>query len=118
MRFMTIVKAAETQGPPPESLMHAIGAHAQQELQHGRMIDMGGLYPTSAGTRVRLSGGKVTVLDGPFTEAKEVVGGYAIFELPSREEAIEAARRFMELHREHWPDFEGETEVRQIASNG
>ncbi len=82
------------------------------------MIGNGGLLPTATGTRVRLSGGRVTVIDGPFTEAKEVVGGYAQFELKSKEEAIEGARRFMELHKEHWPGWEGETEIRQMFEPG
>jgi len=56
----------------------------------------------------------VTVTDGPFTEAKEVVGGYAQFELKSKQEAIDAAVRFMELHKKYWPGWEGETEVRQM----
>jgi hypothetical protein len=56
----------------------------------------------------------VTVTDGPFTEAKEIVGGYAQFELKSKQEAIEGAVRFMELHKKHWPGWEGETEVRQM----
>ncbi len=74
----------------------------------------GGLGSTALGARVRLSGGKVTVTDGLFTEAKEVVGGYAQFELKSKEEAVESAVRFMELHKKHWPGWEGETEVRQM----
>jgi hypothetical protein len=65
-------------------------------------------------TRVRLSQGQVTAIDGPFTEAKEVVGGYAVFELKSKAEAIEGALRFMALHRKHWPGWEGETEIRQL----
>ncbi len=65
------------------------------------------------GVRVRLSGGKVTVTDGPFTEAKEVFGGYAVFELKTKQEAIEGAVRFMELHKQYWPGWEGETEIRQ-----
>ena len=63
---------------------------------------------------MRVSGGKLNVIDGPFTEAKEVVGGYAQFELKSKQEAIDGAVRFMELHRKHWPGWEGEAEVRQI----
>jgi hypothetical protein len=78
------------------------------------MIASGGLAPTAASTRVRLSGGKVTAIDGPFTEAKEVVGGYAVFDLKSKKEAIEGALRFMELHKKYWPGWEGETEIRQI----
>ena len=78
------------------------------------MLGNGGLKPTGLGARVRLTGGKVSVKDGPFTEAKEIIGGYAEFELKSREEAVEAAVRFMELHKQHWPGWEGETEVREM----
>jgi hypothetical protein len=70
--------------------------------------------PTSAGARVRLSKGAISVVDGPFTEAKEVVGGFAVFDVPTRADAVEWSRRFMDLHRRHWPGWEGETEVRQL----
>ena len=78
------------------------------------MVGNGGLAPTALGARVRLSGGHMTVIDGPFTEAKEVIGGYAQFELKSKEEAVQSAVEFMELHKKHWPGWEGETEVRQM----
>jgi hypothetical protein len=114
MRFMMIVKHAEKQGPPPKELMDAIAKLAEEEAKEGKMIGNGGLAPTALGARVRLSGGQVTATDGPFTEAKEVIGGYAQFELKSKEEAVESAVRFMELHKKHWPGWEGETEVRQM----
>jgi hypothetical protein len=114
MRFMMIVKHAEKQGTPPKALMDAISKLAEEETKAGTMVGSGGLGPTAQGARVRLSGGKVTVTDGPFTETKEVFGGYAQFELKSKEEAIESAIRFMELHKKHWPGWEGETEVRQM----
>jgi hypothetical protein len=114
MRFMMIVKHAERQGSPPKELMDAIAILADEEVKAGTMIGSGGLGPTALGARVRLSGGRVTVTDGPFTEAKEVVGGYAQFELKSKEEAVESAVRFMELHKKYWPAWEGETEVRQM----
>ena len=114
MRFMMIVKHAEKQGPPPKQLMDAVEKHAEEEAKAGTMLGSGGLGPTALGARVRLSGGQVTVTDGPFTETKEVVGGYAQFELKSKEEAIESAILFMELHKKHWPGWEGETEVRQM----
>ena len=114
MRFMMIVKHAEKQGPPPKALMDAIAKLSDDAAKAGTMIGGGGLGPTALGARVRLSGGKVTVTDGPFSEAKEVVGGYAQFELKSKEEAVESAVRFMELHKKHWPGWEGETEVRQM----
>jgi hypothetical protein len=114
VRFMMIVKHAENQGPPPKQLMDAIAKLAEEAVKAGTMLGTGGLGPTGQGARVRLSGGEVTVTDGPFTEAKEVIGGYAQFELKSKEEAIESAVRFMELHKKHWPGWEGETEVRQM----
>src|SRR6202521_267730 len=114
MRFMMIVKHGEQQGPPPKQLMDAIAKLAEEAAKAGTMLGSGGLGPTALGARVRLSGGQVTVTDGPFTEAKEIIGGYALFELKSKEEAVEAARDFMELHEKHWPGWEGETEVREM----
>jgi hypothetical protein len=114
MRFMMIVKHAENQGPPPKELMDAIATLAEEEAKAGTMLGSGGLGPTALGASVRLSGGQVTVTDGPFTEAKEVVGGYAEFELKSKKEAIESAVHFMELHKKHWAGWGGETEVRQM----
>jgi hypothetical protein len=114
MRFMMLVKSAEKWGLPPRELMEAIGKLAQEATQAGTMIETGGLAPSGLSTRVQLSEGRVSALDGPFAETKEVVGGYAIFEFESKKEAVESALRFMELHRKYWPGWEGETEVRQI----
>jgi hypothetical protein len=114
MRFMMLVKSAENSGPPPKELMDAIAKLAEEAVKSGAMIQSGGLAPTAKSTRVRLSRGRVTATDGPFTEAKEFVGGFAIFEFKSKKEAIESASHFMELHRQHWQGWEGETEVRQI----
>jgi hypothetical protein len=115
MRFMMIVKSAENSSPPPKELMDAISKIAEEATKAGEMIESGGLASTATGTRVRLSGGKLTVTDGPFAEAKEVFGGYAVFELKSKKEAIESAVRFMELHKQHWPGWDGETEIRQLT---
>ena len=114
MQYMMIVKHAEGFGFPPKELMDAIAKLSEEAVKAGTMLGSGGLGPTAQGARVRLSGGDLTVTDGPFTEAKEVVGGYAQFELKSKEEAIESAVRFMELHKKHWPGWEGETEIRQM----
>ena len=114
MRFMMLVKSAESNRVPPKELMDAIAKLAQDSSKAGTMITTGGLAPTAMSTRVRVSGGQLTTTDGPFSEAKEVVGGYAVFELKSKEEAIEGAKHFMELHKIHWPGWEGETEIRQI----
>jgi hypothetical protein len=114
MKFMMLVKHAEKSGFPPKELMEAMAKLSEEAVKDGTMLGSGGLGPTSMGARVRLSGGQLTVTDGPFTEAKEVVGGYAQFELKSKEEAIAGALRFMELHKKYWPGWEGETEIRQM----
>ena len=114
MRFMMIVKSAERSVLPPRPLMDAIGKLSEEATKAGTMVGNGGLGPTALGARVRLSRGEISVIDGPFTEAKEVVGGYAQFELKSKEEAIEGAMRFMELHKKYWPGWEGETEIREM----
>lgn len=119
MRFLMMVKAGadyEAGAAPTPDLMAAIGALAEQELASGRMVLMGGLLPTAFGARVQVAGGKVSVRDGPFTEARELVGGFAIFDLPSKAEAIEASRRFMAVHaRVLGEEYQGEVEIRQMA---
>jgi hypothetical protein len=114
MRFMMLVKSAENTGPPPKELMDAIGKLAEEAAKAGTMFESGGLAPTAMSTSVRLSRGQLTTTDGPFTESKEVVGGFAVFEFQSKKEAVESAVQFMELHKRHWPGWEGETEARQI----
>jgi hypothetical protein len=115
MRFMMLVKHAERRsGPPPKGFMDEMAKLSQDAVKAGTMVVSGGLAPTAASTVVRLSGGQVRAIDGPFTEAKEVVGGFAILDFKSKKEALEGALGFMELHKKYWPGWEGETEVRQI----
>jgi hypothetical protein len=114
MRYMMIVKHNENQGPPPKALIDAIIKLSEDAAKSGTLVSNGGLRGTGEGVRVRVAGGKVNVIDGPFTEAKEIIGGFAIFDLKSRQEAIDGAVRFMELHKQHWPGWEGETEVRPM----
>jgi hypothetical protein len=114
MRFMMFVKHAELSSPPPQALMDAMAKLHEEAVKAGTIRGSGGLSPLAQSTRVRLSGGQIKVTDGPFAEAKEVIGGYAEFELNSKEEAIEGAVHFMELHKKHWPGWEGETEIRRI----
>jgi hypothetical protein len=118
MRFMMLVKHPESFEPPPPALMEAIDKITQEAVQKGTLVLAGGLLPPSQSHRVKLSGGKLSVIDGPFAESKEIVGGFAIFELNSKEEALEGAKAFMELHRIHWPGWNGETEVRQMYGPG
>jgi len=115
MKFMMLVKHAENQGPPPKELMDAMAILTEEVTKDRTMLGNGGLAPTAQSSRVRVSKGQLTVTDGPFTEAKEVVGGYAQFELQSKQEAIDAAVRFMDLHRKYWPEWQGELEIRQIV---
>jgi hypothetical protein len=114
MKFFTFVKSAENSGPPPQELMTAMGSFIEEAAKAGVLVDTGGLLPSAMGARVRLAGGKVTVTDGPFTEAKEVIGGYAIFNVKSKAEVMEWSRRFIELHKQHWKGWEGESEIRQM----
>jgi len=108
MKYLMFIKHAETVGQtqPPQALMDAMGEFVGK--------DTGGLKPTSQAYRIRSSGGKLQVIDGPFAETKEVIGGYALVETKSKEEADAVAREFMELHRVHWPEFECESEVRPV----
>jgi len=114
MRFMVMIKSAESSGPPPRALMEAIAKLGEEGARAGVLVETGGLLPSATGARVRLSNGKLAVTDGPFAEAKEVIGGYAVYEVGSKREAVEWTSRFMELHREHWTGWEGEAEIRQI----
>ena len=118
MRFMTLVKSVQNSEPPPPKLIEAIAKLGEDAAKAGKMVETGGLAPPAMSTHVRLAKGKVAVTDGPFAETKEVVGGYAIFEVASKQEMIDATVHFMELHREHWPGWEGETEIRQVFGPG
>jgi len=118
MRFMMIVKAtkdSEAGVPPEPRLMAAVDQLGQEAVRAGTMIAAGGLAASADGVRIRIGDGPMKVIDGPFAETKELVGGFAIFELPSKEAAIEAGRKFMALHTEIMgPAFEAELEIRQV----
>ncbi len=121
MRYMTIVKGNENQArtnPPPQAAIEAVEKWMTEAATSGRLVSFGGLHPTETGARVRIQGGKITTVDGPFTESKEVIGGFSILEYASREEAVAEAVKFMEMHRELWPGWEGETEIRLMFAEG
>jgi hypothetical protein len=120
MKYLTFIRHPESQraSPPPPALMEAMGKFVERSLKDGTLVDTGGLLPSKDGVRVRLAKGKITVTDGPFSESKEVIGGWAILNTRSKEEAIRIATEFMELHRKHWPEFEGESEVRPMFDPG
>jgi hypothetical protein len=95
--------------------LQAVHKLADREIKAGRMLDNGGLMPLASGAQVRIADNKLSVIDGPFVEAKEVIGGYAIFELPGKEEAVAMAVEFMQLHKDLMPGWEGTCEVRAFA---
>ena len=99
MRFMIIVKATPDSEagrfpPNPEPLFQAMAAYHEELSRAGALLDAAGLQPSSKGWRVRYEGGKRTVVDGPFTESKELVAGYTLIQTRTREEALEWSRRF------------------------
>jgi hypothetical protein len=111
---MTIVKAQEN-GPPSPELMAAIGRLSQEMAEAGVLLESVGLAPSARGARIRLSGGQLTVIDGPFTESKELVGGVAVLKAASKAEALELGRRFMQVHADVLgPSFVAELEIREI----
>ena len=114
MRFMMIVKSnkdCEAGKMPSEELLAAMGKYNDELMRAGVLLDLTGLHPTSMGARIKFSGGKRTVIDGPFAETKELIGGYWLIQVKSREEAIEWAKRAPAPHGE---DAEGEIEIRQV----
>ena len=119
MRFMYIVTSSQPDRGPTPALMEAMGKLADREIKAGRMLDTGGLMPIAmTGAQVKITDGKLGVIDGPFVETKELIGGYAIFELRDMDEAVAAAKEFMQLHLEHMPGWEGTCEVRVLAAPG
>ncbi len=114
MRLMIMVKANEDTEAgvmPEEKLIAAMADYHEQLAKAGVLLDASGLQPSSKGLRIKYSGGKRTVVDGPFTEAKELVAGYTLIQVKSREEAMEWAKRFPAPHGER---AEGEIEVRPL----
>ena len=120
MKYLAFIRHSESyrEEAPPPALMEAMGRFVQQSLQNGSLVDTGGLLPSKDGFRIRLAKGAISMTDGPFVETKEVIGGWAIINADSKAEAVRIAREFMELHRTHWPRFEGETEVRPMFDPG
>src|SRR5438128_11462059 len=118
MRFMYIVTSPQPMQAPTPALMEAIGKITEREVKAGRMIDNGGLMPLREGAHISIANGKLSVTDGPFVEAKEVIGGYAIFELRDKAEALAMAKEFMQLHLDHMPGWEGVCEMRAMAGHG
>lgn len=115
MKVLTLIKMSESLLPPPESLFEGMAKELPAIDATITMVDTQGLLPSSAGALVVSTGGRSTVLDGPFTEAKEIIGGYSICEVETWEQALDAAKAFVAIHENHWPGWEGSAEVRPIA---
>jgi len=112
MRFMSMIRIQENTGQvPSEQLMNDMGKLIEEMTRTGQLVSTAGLRPTSEGVRVRLRRGKLSVSDGPFTETKEVIGGYAVLEAKSKAEAVELTKRFLKVHGDEW---DIECEVRQL----
>ena len=109
MRYLSIFKSPERDTPPTEQEMAVMGKYIEERARAGVLLSAEGCLPSAYGSRVRRSGDKVGVTDGPFAEAKEVVGGLALFQVNSKEEAIEEARKFLEV-----AGTDGECEIRQL----
>ena len=112
MRFLSMIRIEENTGiVPSEQLMSDMGKLIREMTREGTLISTAGLRPTAEGVRVRQRAGKQTTVDGPFSETKEVIGGFAILEAGSMKEAIELTRRFLRVHGDEWNI---ECEVRQM----
>ncbi|MFB9239490.1 YciI family protein [Plantactinospora siamensis] len=113
MRYLTLLKATQPAGPPPPGLLDAIMKLGAEATAAGALLDTAGLAPSTAGARVTLRGGGLSVTDGPFAETKETIS-YAIYEVRSKAEAVEWATRFMKIHRDLWPGWQGEVDVLKV----
>jgi hypothetical protein len=120
MKYLSFVRHSESyrQSPPPPGFMDAMRAFMEKSFKEGTLVETGGLLPSKDGVRLRLANGKITVTDGPFTESKEIIGGWAVLRANSKEEVLRVATEFMDLHRKYWPGFEGESEVRPMFDPG
>jgi len=116
MRYMMLVRSVAPAGPPPSAFLEAMGKFSARGRESGLLIAGGQLGGADASARVRLAGGKINVSDGPFPEAKEVIGGYAILEYADKEAALQGCAEFLEVHRQNWPGWEGEIEMRPLIN--
>lgn len=114
MRYMVLVKMAPDAGEAPPELFEAMDKEMGQAFADGSIVAGGGLGGGEQIVELRLASGSITNVDGPYAEAKELIGGFSIVEARSQEEAVEGARRVLELHQQYWPGWEGAVEIRPI----
>ncbi|GLW99514.1 YciI family protein [Microtetraspora sp. NBRC 16547] len=114
MRYLcTLTVTTQPATPPPAELMEAIAKLGEEATKAGVLLDTAGLAPSAQGARIELTGGKLSVTDGPFAEAKELIS-YAMYQVRSKEEAIEWTSRFMKIHRDHWEGWEGQSDILRV----
>jgi hypothetical protein len=113
---MFLLKSSENAdlGAPPAELLAGIMQIGEEGTKAGVLLDTGGFAPTAAATSVQLVGTELSVVDGPFTDSPQQVGAYSLWELPSQEEAVKWATRFMQLHLDTWKGWEGKAEIRRL----
>jgi hypothetical protein len=115
MQYMILLKAREDMGTPPPALLAAMGKGIGELMQSGTMVAAGALLPSESAARVRLTGDRVQITDGPFTEGTELIGGYSIVQVETHQEAVDLGARLVEIHRDYWPGWQGEAEVRRLS---
>jgi hypothetical protein len=113
MRYLVMLKSEPNTTPPPPELMDAIMRLGEEATNAGALLDTAGLHPSAAGARVELTDGSISITDGPFAEAKELIS-YALYDVREKEEAVEWTRRFMALHRDHWAGWAGTADVLKV----
>ncbi|MER5622883.1 YciI family protein [Streptosporangium sp. NPDC002544] len=114
MRYMIILRVTnQPTTPPPAELMEAIAKLGGEATAAGALLDTAGLAPSAQGARVAITGDRLSVTDGPFAEAKELIS-YALYQVRSKEEAVEWTSRFLKIHRDHWAGWEGEADVLRV----
>jgi hypothetical protein len=114
-RFMGFVKMEEGVGMPPQSLIEAMGTYIGERAAHGTFLDGGGLYGSEDAVNFVVRKGEVTRVDGPYAEAKEVVGGWSLLQYDTLEDAVKDQEEFARLHAEHWPEVTVVATLRQIS---
>jgi hypothetical protein len=113
MRYFVVLEATQPAGPPPAELMEGIMRLGEEATRAGALLDTAGLAPSAAGAKVAVTGVDLSVTDGPFAESKEMIS-YAVYDVRSKADAVEWTSRFMQLHRDLWPGWEGEARVLQV----
>lgn len=114
-RFMGFVRMEENIGTPPEALFKAMDKYIGEQAAAGHFLDGGGLYGTEDAVNFVVKQGEITKVDGPYAEAKEIVGGWSLMEYDTVEDAVAAQREFAELHATHWPELTMVATLRQIS---